>query len=117
MTPRTSHLTKAKPKEVIGSGFAGYLRVAYRDLFAKLGKPNDRTKEGPWRSGDGKTRAEWAFKFGTKKRSAVITIYDYKEKQPIENVTLWHVGLKGDQTAVHGFLNRFLSATMENKSG
>ncbi len=113
MTPRTSRLAKAKPSEAIGSGFAGYLRISYRDLLEKLGKPHDRTKEGPWESGDGKTRAEWAFRFGTKKRAAVITIYDYKEKQPIEAIALWHVGSKGDPAAVEGFLSRFLSATLE----
>lgn len=113
MTPKISCLTKAKPKEVIGSSFAGYLHIAYRDLVQKLGEPNDRTAEGKWESSDQKVRAEWAFKFGTKKRSAIITIYDYKENLPIEEIILWHVGSKGNKTVVHGFLSRFLSATME----
>ncbi len=116
MTPRTSRLTRAKPAEVIGSHFSGYLRLTYQELIKKLGDPHSRANQGPWRSSDGKTRVEWAFKFGTKRRSAIITIYDYKEKQPIENIALWHVGSKGDMTAVHGFLSRFLSAAMEGES-
>lgn len=113
MTPKISRLVKAKPKEVIGSGFAGYLRIPYRDLVQKLGEPNDRAKEGKWESSDKKVRVEWAFKFGTKKRSAVITIYDYKEDRPVEELALWHVGSKGNAAAVDGFLSRFLSATLE----
>lgn len=113
MTPKISRLKKAKPSEVIGSGFTGYLRIAYHDLVQKLGEPNDRIKEGKWKSSDKKVRAEWAFKFGTKKRSAIITIYDYKEDRPIEKLTLWHVGSKGNAAAVDGFLRRFLSATLE----
>ena len=106
-------LIKAKPKEVRGSGFTGYLRASYADLVEKLGEPNDCTKEGPWKSGDQKVRAEWAFKIGGAKNPGAITIYEYKEQQPIEDVTLWHIGSKGKNAAVNAFLRRFLSAKME----
>lgn len=86
---------KAGPKDVIGSGFVGYLQGSYSDLVKCFGRPNDRTRDGKWRSGDGKVRAEWAFKTTARRRRAVITIYDYKENQPVQSVTNWHVGLKG----------------------
>lgn len=86
---------KADPKDIEHSSFADYLQASYKDLVACLGEPNDRTKDGPWQSYDWKVRAEWAFKSTTRRDRAVITIYDYKEIQPVEEVTLWHVGLKG----------------------
>lgn len=86
---------KAGPKDVIGSGFVGYLQGSYNDLVKCFGRPNDRTREGKWWSGDGKVRAEWTFKTTARRRRAVITIYDYKENQPVHSVTNWHVGLKG----------------------
>lgn len=106
-----NRLTKAKPKEVIGSGFCGYLRTTYAELVKQLGEPNDRTKPGKWESSDRKVRAEWAVKFGP----TVITIYDYKEQQPIENVTLWHVGSKGNSHAVGNFLRMYLKAEFEDR--
>ncbi len=98
-------LTNASPKDVIGSGFAGYLTAPYQALVDNLGKPHDRTQEGPWRSGDGKTKAEWAFKVKTKKGAAIITIYDYKDPRPVQEVDLWHIGSKG-QIDVEKFLNQ-----------
>ncbi len=87
---------KAEPKDVQGSSFVGYIVGPYQGLIDQLGEPNDRTIEGKWKSGDSKVRAEWSFKT-SHKRPAVITIYDYKEIQPVESVVLWHVGLKGDK--------------------
>lgn len=79
---------RAGISDVIGSGFAGYLEAEYRDLVEAFGQPHWRGKEGPWRSGDGKVRCEWALTIGTGKRRLVFTIYDYKNPLPIEKVIL-----------------------------
>jgi len=83
---------KAEPKDINGSSFVGYLIAPYQEFVNLLGEPNDRTKEGEWKSGDGKVREERSFKT-LHKRPAVITIYDYKEIQPVQNVILWHLDL------------------------
>lgn len=94
---------KAEPNDIIGSSFVGYLIAPYKEFVNLLGEPNDRTKDSKWKSDDGKVRVEWSFKT-LHKRPAVITIYDYKEIQPVQNVILWHLGLKGDKK----FLDLFL---------
>lgn len=94
--------TKAKKKDVIGSSFTGYLMTTYEHLVECLGEPYDRTKGGQWRSGDEKTRAEWAFKIKGKELT-VITIYDYKEVIPVDKVTMWHVGSKGQPRYIERF--------------
>jgi hypothetical protein len=44
--------------------------------------------------GDGyKTRAEWE---GKTSDGTVFTIYDWKESQPIVDVTQWHIGGRDD---------------------
>ncbi len=91
-----NRFVKAEPQDVRGSSFVGYIVGPYQGLIDQLGEPNNRTVEGKWKSGDSKVRAEWSFKT-LHKRPAVITIYDYKEIQPVESVVLWHVGLKGDK--------------------
>ena len=95
---------KATPKDIEGSSFARYIQGTYRDLVKCFGEPNDRTKDGEWQSYDWKIRAEWAFKSMSRKNRAVITIYDYKEIQLVEEVTLWHVGLKGPAYRLKEFL-------------
>ena len=97
---------KAQPKDVEGSSFVGYLQGSYQDLVKCFGQPNDRTKDGKWQSFDWKVRAEWTFKGTTRKDRAVITIYDYKEIQPVEEVTLWHVGLKGSARQLKEFFEQ-----------
>ncbi|HLD70497.1 MAG TPA: hypothetical protein VI937_01275 [Negativicutes bacterium] len=103
----TKKLIKARPEEVIGSSFAGYLTVTYQLLVEYLGQPNDRTKEGEWRSGDHKVKAEWAFKTANKKNAPVITIYDYKDPRPIESIDLWHIGSKGKVNIEKFLADRF----------
>ncbi len=93
---------KATLKDVNGTGFAGYLQVSYEALFNSFSFPNDRTREDEWRSGDQKTRIEWAFKTKGKKPT-VITIYDYKDPRPFEDIDLWHVGIKGNQKKLEAF--------------
>lgn len=96
---------KAKRKDVIGGGNRGQMNIGYADLVKALGKPNDCTKEGPWRSGDNKVRAEWAFKAVVKGKPIVLTIYDYKQYDtPVEQVTEWSIGGKGDIDIAASFL-------------
>ena len=97
---------KAEPKDIEHSSFAGYLQASYKDLVEYFGEPNDRTKDGKWQSFDWKVRAEWAFKSTARRDRATITIYDYKEIQPVEEVTLWHVGLKGSAKRLTEFLRQ-----------
>ena len=91
-----NNFTQASFKDTIGSVFHGYLHISFSELVDKLGISNDRTQEGDWLSGDQKTRVEWAFKSKNKKCPMVLTIYDYKERRPINEVNQWHVGIKGD---------------------
>jgi hypothetical protein len=93
---------QAKKKDIVGSEFAGYITTSYAHLVECLAEPHDCTKEGLWRSSDQKVRVEWAFKSNHKK-PAVITIYDYKEAIPVNKVTLWHVGSKGDVRRIEQF--------------
>ncbi len=93
---------KAEPKDVYGSSFVGYLQVSYQGLLDSFSFPNDRTRDDEWRSGDQKTRVEWAFKTKGKKPT-VITIYDYKDPRPLEDIDMWHVGLKGNYKQLETF--------------
>ena len=102
----TKKLIKATPEELIGSSFAADLVVSYESLVKHFGQPNDRTKEGPWKSGDGKIKAEWSFK-KSKNSKAVITIYDYKDQRLVEEIDDWHVGKKGN-IDVMKFLTEYL---------
>lgn len=88
-------------KESLQSHFHGYLHATYQELVDKLGIPNDRTKDGEWYSMDGKVRVEWAIKSNHPKRPMVLTIYDYKDNRPIDEVNQWHVGIKGDAHQVN----------------
>ena len=96
---------KAKRKDVIGGGNRGQMTIGYADLVEAFGKPHDCTKEGPWRSGDNKVRAEWAFKTTVKGKPIILTIYDYKQYDTsIEQVTDWSIGGKGDIDTAASFL-------------
>jgi hypothetical protein len=95
---------KAQVKDVNGTSFVGYLQADYEHMFALFSFPNDRTRDDEWRSSDKKTRFEWAFKIKGKKPT-VITIYDYKDPRPLEDIDMWHVGLKGDQKDLEAFFS------------
>ena len=95
---------KAGPKDVNHTSFVGYLQCDYELLFNSFSFPNDRTRDDEWRSSDQKTRFEWAFKIKGKKPT-VITIYDYKDPRPLEDIDMWHVGLKGDQKELEAFFS------------
>lgn len=91
----------ASRKDTMHSSFHGYLHASYQELVDKLGIPNDCTQDGEWRSGDQKVRVEWAFRSTHPKRPMVLTIYDYKEPRPINEVNQWHVGIKGEAQQVN----------------
>ena len=95
---------KAKPKDMNGSGGRGTMTASFDTLVQAFGKPHDRTKEGPWHSGDNKVKAEWAFKAIGAEKPLVVTIYDYKRKEPVEQVTEWSIGLRGDIQIAASFL-------------
>lgn len=96
---------KARRADVKGSGGRGTMLADYTTLVKAFGKPHDCTKEGPWRSVDNKVRAEWAFKAWYEGKLIILTIYDYKEyDRPVEKVTQWSIGLKGDIQVAAGFL-------------
>lgn len=97
-----SKFISATPKDINGSSFDGYLLMPYEHLVSRLGEPHDRIKEGPWKSGDNKVRVEWAFK-SRHRKPTVITIYEYKEIVPVEEVQVWHVGIKGDDRRFYEF--------------
>lgn len=61
----------------------GSVDTTYSTLISLFGKPC------PIYSFDGKVRAEWIIKFDD---GTIATIYDWKENQPLEQVTDWHVG-------------------------
>ena len=97
---------KASPKDVLGSSGKGTMFIDYETLVKAFGKPHNRTKEGRWKSGDGKIRAEWAFKTYFEGKRIVLTIYDYKYYDvPVEKVTEWSIGLKGDIQIAASFLS------------
>lgn len=96
---------KAQAKDVNGTSFVGYLQADYEHMFALFSFPNDRTRDDEWRSSDQKTRFEWAFKIKGKKPT-VVTIYDYKDNRPIEDIDMWHVGYKGDSKELEQFFKK-----------
>jgi hypothetical protein len=91
----------ATRKDTLKSSFHGYLHASYQELVDKLGLPNDCTKDGEWYSMDRKVRVEWAFRSTHPKRPMVLTIYDYKDDRPINELNQWHVGIKGEAQQVN----------------
>ena len=96
---------KAEAKDINSTSFAGYLQADYEHMFALFSFPNDRTRDDEWRSSDQKTRFEWAFKIKGKKPT-VITIYDYKDPRPLEDIDMWHVGYKGNDKDLERFFKK-----------
>jgi len=60
----------------------GRVFVTLSALSATLGEPSLGA------SHDGKIRVEWVIQVGTR----LLTIYDYKDTTPLDNLTQWHVG-------------------------
>jgi hypothetical protein len=74
-----------KNVDINGTYLQGHITCSYNTLCEVFGDPT---------SGDGhKTRAEWE---GKTSDGTVFTIYDWKESQPIVDVTQWHIGGRDD---------------------
>jgi len=79
-----------------GTHLQGYVTCSYDTLREVFGEP---------KTGDGyKVRAEWE---GRTSDGIVFTIYDWKEEQPIYEVTEWSIGGYGKAAvqAVHDIVN------------
>lgn len=110
MENKKTTFIKATSKDTIGTSGKGYLHASYSEIVAALGEP-----ERP-NYGDGKTRIEWWFKTSGK-RPTIVTIYDYKDVLPVEQLDTFHVGGEGDPTLIAEFLKRqFREEQIELKS-
>ena len=75
--------------DVSGTTLQGFITCSYDTLCQVFGEPV---------SGDGyKTRAEWN---GKTPDGVVFTIYDWRERKGIGDVTDWHIG--GNDLSVFG---------------
>lgn len=68
--------------KLAGTCGKGHAQTSFALLRSKFGEP---TLVG---SGDGKRRVTWVLEF----KAGIITIYDYKESQPLEDIRWWHIG-------------------------
>lgn len=77
-------MRRATSKDIEGTSYQGQITETYARLCEFFGPP-----EGP--SQDGKTQAEWWLIFSDE---TVVTIYDWKREEPVEEIRLWNVGGK-----------------------
>ncbi len=97
---------KATSRDRIGTGGRGSIKTTFNQLCDRFGLPHDCTKDGEsWYSGDGKVRYEWAFK--SLDGRTIVTIYDYKEKRPVEEIKEWRIGGKGNSEKIKSFFTAF----------
>jgi hypothetical protein len=82
---KTSVLINDNSIDINGSHLQGNVYCSYHQFVEKLGEPEIDM------DGD-KVRAEWTIQVSIDDKKVVATIYDWKEYQPIENVTDWHIG-------------------------
>ena len=71
-------------QSVTGTHYLTQVTATYKQMVEILGEPN--------REAGDKTQAEWNFEVGV--GGFIVTIYDYKEDKPKEQVTDWHIGGK-----------------------
>ena len=82
-----------KTNNTNGTSFQAYIETSYGNLVHHLGNPHITAEE----SKDGKTDAEWGFKFPD---GTIATIYNYKDGpnylgekgKAVEDIILWHIG-------------------------
>jgi len=77
-----SEVTHDEGLSIAGTGRVGSVYASYAKLVHVFGTPN---LEG---SADNKTRAEWWLDFD----GVTATIYDWKRREPLEEVHVWNVG-------------------------
>lgn len=80
--------TNSPAVDVVGTCLQGYIHTSFDRLVETFGEPTITD------SGDGKTRVEWRLKFSD---GTIATIYDWKEHQPLEAVSEWHIGGESHQ--------------------
>jgi hypothetical protein len=91
----------ATRKEIIGTGFKGYIEDAgYADLVQVFGQPDPDTTE----TCDGKIRVQWIGRI----LGMIFTIYDYKDDRPINKIRDWHIG--GKEAAVAELVQKYFEA-------
>ena len=92
----------------VGTFLVGTVRASYQDLVRTFGLPSWRDDTGGL--GDEKVRAEWdlSTERGDEgvRAGERITLYDWKEWVPLEEVTEWHIGASyhGEQQGLIGRL-------------
>lgn len=80
-----------KTTEIEGTHLVGYVETTFEDIVKTFGQPHY------WESGDGKTTAEWGFKFHD---GTIATIYDWKEEETPLGKYDWHIGGRTDYAVV-----------------
>lgn len=102
MTTLPYEIDEANSMDIQGSSLRGYLKnVNYSELERIFGKPTyNHNIHG---EGDGKVRFEWDFRLN----GSIITIYDWKEVAPRDEIIEWQIG--GHDNAVVDLLDQFLS--------
>ena len=116
MEHKTSFRKATDQKDIYHTGFYRYIEITYAELVETLGEPHDCTPHnGPWWSGDGKIRVQWAFNNRSKKYPTTVTFYDYKDDRPFEKIREWHIGAKGDRNKIDEFLKQYFPNTVITK--
>lgn len=99
-------MKRAQLKQVMGTSKKGTLQANYEEMKEAFGEPHETTP-----SEDGKVRVEWAFET---EDGTIITIYDWKEERPVEKVTEWNIGGKGDREKITKEIEeKFLNANFK----
>lgn len=91
-------MTLTKCDNAIGTCLQGSIEAAYGDLVDILGEPHSTDHV------DSNVRAEWFFRFHD---GEIVTVYDWKESCPIEDVTHWNIG--GNNSVVVGRMREIIA--------
>lgn len=85
----TTQFRHATGNETDGTYLQDSINTTYAKLVSIFGQPTDTDI-------DGKVQAEWALVID----GEICTIYDWKEDQPVEKVTDWHIGGKSKRAGL-----------------
>ena len=107
---KINHATK---KQINRTSRIGTVHASFEELKKAFGEPHDCTMSGEWEAKDNKTRVEWAFIVNNDKR-IIFTIYDFKDKQALDEVKRWSLGgKKRDQKIVKFLEEADITAELE----
>ena len=96
----------AKDMDLCFSGGQGVIKISYADLVEKLGTPQDE-------DGCSKTQVNWYMKLITKDgKEFFFSVYDWKQRKPIEKVTEFNVGGFDDDLLLH--LSEYLEVKIDS---